>query len=131
MLIDTHIFLWFQSKTGKLSPSEITKLEEAYKKKEAYLSSVSVWELALKAKANSLGFDQPFNRWVKKALHGIEVINIDVDIAIENIYLPELDDHKDPADRFIIATARIHNMPLMTHDTRILAYAKKGHVRLI
>lgn len=130
MLIDTHIFLWSQTKTGNLSASEIGKIEEAYQNRELCLSSISIWELALKASAKGLEFHPPFNIWVKKALRGIKIINVDVDIALENINLPEYE-YKDPADRFIIATSRVHDIPLMTHDQKILAYAKKGHVRLI
>lgn len=130
MLIDTHIFFWFQTKTGNLSASEVRKIEEAYQNRELFLSSISIWELALKANVKGLEFHPPFNTWVKKALQGIRIINIDVDVALENINLPGYEP-KDPADRFIIATARVHDIPLMTHDQKILAYAKKGHVRLV
>jgi PIN domain nuclease of toxin-antitoxin system len=130
MLIDTHIFLWFQTKTGNLSAIEIRKIEAAYQSREICLSSISIWELALKANAKALEFHLPFNAWVKEALRGIKIINVDVDIALENINLPEYG-HKDLADRFIIATARVLDIPLMTHDQKILAYAKKGHVRLV
>ena len=30
--------------------------------------------------------------------------------------------HRDPADQLIVATARIHDCPLVTSDSRILNY---------
>jgi PIN domain nuclease of toxin-antitoxin system len=59
----------------------------------------------------------------------IKVVDINTDIAVESIYLDDCE-RKDPVDRFIIATARVLDIPLMTHDEKIIAYAKKGHVRL-
>jgi PIN domain nuclease of toxin-antitoxin system len=48
-------------------------------------------------------------------------------IAIEAYSLPD-EFHKDPADRIIVATARVYNCPLVTIDQNIVAYP---HVRLI
>jgi PIN domain nuclease of toxin-antitoxin system len=39
--------------------------------------------------------------------------------------------HRDPADRFLIATARHLGVPLMTIDERILAYGAAGHVQTV
>lgn len=129
MLIDTHIFLWFQTAKGNLSKREVQLIEQAYQNREIFLSSISIWELALKEKVKGLEFHPPLNSWLKKALQEVRVIDMDVSIVLESVNLPAYE-HKDPADRFIIATARVHDLPLMTHDQRILAYAQKGHIRL-
>ena len=39
--------------------------------------------------------------------------------------------HRDPADRLIVATARVANATLMTRDRRILDYAARGHLTAI
>ena len=44
--------------------------------------------------------------------------------------LPELT-HRDPTDRMLIATARAHDLTLITRDRAILAYAAAGHVRAV
>ena len=36
--------------------------------------------------------------------------------------------HRDPADQTVVATARVHDLPLMTLDGKIQAY---GHVRTV
>ena len=52
------------------------------------------------------------------------------DVAIEAVQLPaEL--HADPADRMIVATARVHGWRLATRDNRLLEYGKAGHATTI
>jgi len=51
-------------------------------------------------------------------------------IAVEASSLPETF-HRDPADRLIVATARVENATLMTRDQRILDYAARGHLTAI
>jgi PIN domain nuclease of toxin-antitoxin system len=47
-------------------------------------------------------------------------------VAVEACYLPD-PFHRDPADRLLIATARVAHATLMTRDRRILDYAARGH----
>jgi len=51
-------------------------------------------------------------------------------IAVESYALPDVF-HRDPADRLIVATARVANATLMTRDRRILEYAGRGHLTAI
>lgn len=129
MLMDTHIFLWFQFGVGKLTHSEIKSIEKSQQAGELCISAISLWEIALKEKSKGVALYQPLDTWLSDALIGIKVINIDTPIALESIRLPDFE-HKDPADRFILATARVLNISLMTHDQKIIAYAKQAHFRL-
>lgn len=63
------------------------------------------------------------DRWVRSAVDSMEARSIDVDhrVAIEAYKLPGRF-HKDPADRMLVATARINDLTLVTADERILAY---------
>jgi PIN domain nuclease of toxin-antitoxin system len=58
---------------------------------------------------------------------GIRPAPFTPDIAIAASCLPGRI-HGDPADRMIVATARRLDIPVVTRDTRILAYARHGHV---
>ena len=51
------------------------------------------------------------------------LLELTPEIAFESTCLPG-DFHRDPADQIIVATARIHNIPLATVDTKILAYTR-------
>lgn len=74
----------------------------------------------------------PLQHWIKKvdSLPYIKLIPLTADIAIESCSLPG-DFHGDPADRMIVATARILNVPLMTRDKKIEAYGQKGYVEIV
>ena len=49
---------------------------------------------------------------------------------IASCFLPE-PFHKDPFDRILIATAREHDLTIITRDRAILAYGAAGHVRTL
>jgi PIN domain nuclease of toxin-antitoxin system len=62
-------------------------------------------------------------KWLDAALgiEGVELLPLTPKIAVESISLPG-DFHKDPADRIIVATARIHGISLVTEDRAIRSY---------
>ena len=57
-------------------------------------------------------------------------IRLSADIAIAAAMLPS-EIHNDPADRFLIATARNRGIPLVTSDRRIIDYAAQGFLDVI
>lgn len=61
------------------------------------------------------------------AYPGIRLLELTPEIAIESTQLPQ-PFHKDPADQIIVATARSHNIPLVTCDAKIRAYP---HIQLL
>lgn len=130
MLLDTHILLWFQLEPDKLSQKEQDEIIYAHDTGRLYMSAISFWEVALLSRHQRISLQRPFDKWRDMTQETIKVIDINADIAVESIYLRDCE-HKDPADLFIIATSRVHDLPLMTYDKKILAYAKKGHIRLV
>jgi PIN domain nuclease of toxin-antitoxin system len=61
---------------------------------------------------------------------GVRLTPLSPNIAIESSHLPQ-PVHGDPADRMLIATARALNVPIVTRDRLILAYARAGHVQAV
>jgi PIN domain nuclease of toxin-antitoxin system len=61
---------------------------------------------------------------------GIKEASFSYAAAINASYLPA-PIHSDPGDRMIIATAREMNVPVLTRDRKILAYAAAGHVQAL
>lgn len=55
---------------------------------------------------------------------------VTTDIFVASCFLPE-PLHKDPFDRILIATAREHDLTIITRDQAILAYGAAGHVRTL
>jgi PIN domain nuclease of toxin-antitoxin system len=118
ILLDTHIWIWYLAGSSNL-PTPFKELLES-KKNEVWLSPISVWEalvLTEKNKINLLYDSKLFTReafklWpVKEAF-----LNFEVALKSKEINLP----HKDPADRFIAATALVYGLRLMTVDKRLL-----------
>ena len=70
--------------------------------------------------------------WLEEALAdpGPAIDPLSPQIAIESYALPDVF-HRDPADRLIVATARVSNSALMTRDRRILDYAARGHLTAV
>jgi len=125
MLIDTHIFLWFQLGDSKLTNHNKNRILEAHQQTRLYLSAISIWEIAMLQKQSRIALHQSIDTWIQQATQGLQIVDINTAIALESVALPNCT-HKDPADRLIIATARVLNLSLITQDEKILAYQQMG-----
>ena len=76
-----------------------------------------------------LAFKIPVLEWLRPAQSypGVQVLPLTTEIVVDSTQLPG-NFHKDPADQLIVATARVHSLPLLTMDSKILAYP---HVQLL
>ena len=100
-----------------------------------FISPVSAWEvglLAVRGRFGSLSSLAAVERWfgLFMARPGVKPAPLTADIALAAACLPALD-HRDPADRFLIATARKLGLPIVTRDRVILDYGRAGHVETI
>lgn len=122
ILLDTHVWWWSVAEPGNLSPAA---MEAIRIQKPAWraIASISIWELAMMAVKKRIEIDIPVAVWLARAVHdtGITVIELSPDIAVDSCTLPG-SFHKDPADRIIVATARVHGLTLLTKDQGILGY---------
>lgn len=132
LLLDTHIWLWFCIGDRALKPRFRRLINDHLEANTAYISAISVWETAMLQQKNRLTLSMNIHDWFQHSLQNtpITVISIDSNISIDSVFLPG-EFHSDPADRIIIATARAESMHLMTHDKRIIQYAKSGNVNII
>jgi PIN domain nuclease of toxin-antitoxin system len=87
------------------------------------VSPISCAEIACAVERGRLALDRHWKPWFRYFVeaNGWRIAEIDLKIAEEAYSLPEYS-RKDPADRIIIATARVHRCPLVTADRRILEY---------
>lgn len=133
LLLDTHIWLWYaEGDAVRLPPASVKKLDDARRSDGLLVSSISVWEVGVLDARSRIQLSAPLRDWVKRALSppGISLAPLDADMAAESTLLPGRP-HGDPADRFLIATARIRGAVLATRDEDILAYGKAGYVRVM
>jgi PIN domain nuclease of toxin-antitoxin system len=97
---------------------------------ELLVSPVSAWEIGMLAEKKRLRFSPDPKRWFFDFLAqgGVNLTPLTAEAAIDASMLPR-NFHGDPADRLLIATARQLDVPIVTRDRAILAYAKAGHVK--
>jgi PIN domain nuclease of toxin-antitoxin system len=88
-------------------------------------SAVSVWEVALLVDTGRIGLDLPIEAWVTRFLErpGLEPVPLGYRAASRSYQLHHLE-HRDPADRLLIATAIELACPLVTYNERILRFGK-------
>ncbi len=133
VLLDTHTLLWYAEAGGRpLSAQVLETLEAARTERSLFFSSISVWEIGMLVAKKRINLSQPVDEWLRRviALTGIRELPLERTIALESTRLPP-ECHGDPADRFLIASARIHDMQLVTADSKILAYGHAGHLRIL
>ena len=134
VLLDTHVWLWLSlGVPKKISPPVLQVLEETGKANCLMVSIVSIWELALLVDRERVVLPLPIHDWVPLALSRPEIRLIGLtppNTVIDSVRLPG-EIHGDPADRFLIATARSRRAKLATRDEKIIAYGRAGHVKVM
>lgn len=99
---------------------------------ELLFSAVSAWEIGLLVAKGQLALAVPVQLWLDRLAEkpGVRMIPLEVDMALNSTMLPQ-PFVRDPADRFLVASARALDIPIVTRDKRILDYAKAGCVRAV
>lgn len=122
ILLDTHTWIWSQSATKQLS-DRVKKLIRKTLSDQRAIASISIWEFAMMVAKGRINVKIDPKLWLDNAIEntGLEIIELSSEIALESCNLPG-EFHKDPADQIIVATARIHNLTLLTKDRKILDY---------
>ena len=129
-LLDTHTWLWVQQRaTEEVSSGFFTEAEEWQQLGRAYISSISVLELARLVADGYLELGMSIERFLEEGTRdsGLQLLPLTVQILIESTRLPG-EIHRDTADRILVATAREHGMTLVTRDKPLLKYAQQGHL---
>ncbi|OFW04986.1 MAG: hypothetical protein A3H96_00280 [Acidobacteria bacterium RIFCSPLOWO2_02_FULL_67_36] len=118
LLLDTHIWLWSLLEPARLSPKVAAAL--ASPDTERWLSPVSVWEALLLIERKRLEVDRPGEAWVREALERAPITEAPVtrEVAIASRGLTTR--HRDPVDRFLVATAVVFDLTLVTADAAVL-----------
>ena len=118
LLLDTNVLLWFMNDNVRLRPEGRKLMDEAA---EIHVSSVSVWEIAIKSRLGRLNAepDEVVEAMVKNGMLELPVFNRH---AIAAGRLPA--HHQDPFDRLLIAQAVTEQMCLLTSDVQLRSYSE-------
>ena len=119
-LLDTHVLIWWLNDLTRLSPQQREVVEAATPDAPLHVSDISLWEVAMLQSLGRIRLALPLREWLDRAVapplvrrHGITPT-----IAAEVAALPD-SFHRDPADRILVATARVLGATLVTNDRRI------------
>lgn len=132
LLLDTCAMIWL-SQGAPVSDAAMKAIGAVDTAKHPLrLSVMSAWELGVLVAKGRLASTKPPLRWFEEFVDvaGIQLEEVTAGILIASSYLPE-PVHNDPMDRILIATAREHDLTIVTRDRAILAYGEAGHVRTL
>ena len=119
LLLDTHVWIWAVEDPKQLGRKTRTALSDS--RNERAVCAVSTLELARLVWSRDLVLRIPVQEWISKSLLDLRAESLPVtdEIAVEAYRLPE-PFHRDPADRQIVACARLGGLTVVTADDRIL-----------
>lgn len=116
LLLDTHIWLWSLADPRKLSRRVLHELRN--EGNDLWLSPVSTWEALLLHTKGRIRFHENLRDWVRKATMHLQEAPLTHEIVLAAQEGPL--EHSDPADRFLVATAEVLGLTLVTSDNRLL-----------
>ena len=119
VLCDTCALIWLASGDARLSRTARNAIRDS---ELLCYSSISIWEVARKVKAGELEIPVSTALFADMLVkqYGMKELPLDNAIMLRSSALPEI--HRDPADRFIIATALLNDCVVVTGDRRFPEY---------
>lgn len=119
LLLDTCALVWLGMGGGELGTAARRRIEAA---PALYYSSITAWKLARLAKEGKIELGVPPGDFLSDLAdqYGLASLPPTDETMLRAAQLPDI--HKDPADRIIIATAQLHNLPVVTGDARFPQY---------
>lgn len=116
LLLDTHIWLWAlrePERIGKRTQQELRNPEN-----ELWLSPISTWEALILHEKGKVRLDGNLDQWIADATSQFRPAPLTHEIALASrrLSLPQ----RDPADRFLAATAKVLDLTLVTADANLL-----------
>ena len=121
ILLDTHALVWMNQDDAALGKTARRLVQAAWDAQELAVSAISFWECEMLHAAKRVRLLHSPIAWRAQLLSaGLIEFPVDGEIAMLSVHLDMA--HKDPADRFIAATAIAKGAALMTADTKLLKW---------
>lgn len=120
LVLDTHAWIWWADRDRRLGRAALDALDALPATERPVVCDISLWEVAMLVERGRLAFSIPLAEWLDAAAHprSVRVTPVSPAVAAEVAALPT-SFHRDPADRIIVATCRVFDVPLLTHDRLI------------
>ncbi len=124
LLLDTHLWVWMlDGDTSRLPLPLVPLVRAAARDGRLFVSEISFWEVAQKVGKGRLRLTMPVSTWTRRAAMapGVNYLAVDRDVLVTSTGIDTM--HGDPADRMLVATAKLTGTPLATADEAIVAWA--------
>jgi PIN domain nuclease of toxin-antitoxin system len=116
LLLDTHVFLWWNTDDPALGPDARAAIADP--DNVVFVSAVTAWEIAVKREAGRLDAPGDIAVWISE--NGFDELIVNVGHAVASAALPQ--HHRAPFDRLLVAQAQVEELTLVTSDLEILKY---------
>lgn len=130
ILLDSHALYWLVSGEVELLDRALDVTGENQKSGTLFVSPITAWEIAIAARKRRLAGrpqlkDYSPERWFREAVRATfaRIIPIKQQVSLAAANVVSETGHKDPGDCFLIATARVRRMPIVTRDSTMQAIA--------
>ncbi len=112
VVLDTHAVVWWAGDPDRLSARAAATIGKADR---LGVPAIVFWETALLVRKGRLDLGMSVREWAAKIqlIPRINALVLTPEIAV---LADSLRMHADPADRFVVATAIYHRLPLVTKD---------------
>lgn len=129
-LLDTCAVVWITHNENLAVKA--AKAIESCQAGDIHVSVATAWELGMLLARGRIRETRDAKRWYDGFMHDNRIVEqgLNADLLMASCILPHLN-HKDPIDRILIATAREHDLTIITRDRAILDYGAAGHVRTL
>jgi PIN domain nuclease of toxin-antitoxin system len=131
-LLDSHVLLWLDA-NQPIQEGAAYAIAEALAQGTLFVSDISIWELGvashkrnLERRPNLRGLS--VNAWFTETTERIGAVSLGISraMAAEAAEVPAVYGSGDPGDCFLIATARVRHLALVTRDAKMISLAEKN-----
>ena len=133
VILDTHVWVWLVNGDSRIKKAGfLPVIKQAEKENSIKIPAICTWEISMLAAKGRITLTGNALNWINRALSvpGISICPLTPEIAYESSNLPG-EFHGDPADRMIVASARILDATLLTFDQKILNYSRESYVNVL
>jgi len=118
LLLDTHIWIWSDLEPWRLT-SDVTRILSDTEN-ELWLSPISVWELIVHLEKKRITLEKDVLTWIAASKQELSLREAPMSWAVAEELRFVVLRHRDPADRFLVATARVQDLTLVTADRTLM-----------
>jgi len=125
VVLDTCALIWWSLDPDKLSQKAKEACNRMEQEKNGLVPSTAVWEIAIKIKNHKLDLGVDIDDYIATLKNSdvIRIIPIDEEIWLESVKLEW--EHRDPADRVVVAIAKKNQAAIITADRKIAGFYSK------